>query len=157
MADATGPVGSTSTPVEDSMSRRSGPCRTYPTPSEFTQHLQNLPNTFRIYPTPSEFTHPFRIYPTPSEFTQHLQNLPNTFRIYPTLQNLPTTFRMYPPLQNLPTPPLFFLFNQKNRFWDRWTFLYLFGPVFWPQKRRFWQKWDFGEIDFGNDRLHMTS
>merc|ERR1711966_189881 len=68
-----------------------GACRTYPTSSEFTQHLHNLPNTFRIYPTPSEFT-------------QHLQNLPNTFRIYPTpsgfthhLQNLPTTFISYPP------------------------------------------------------------
>ena len=36
------------------------------TPSEFTQHLQDLPNTFRIYPTPSEFT-------------QHLQNLPFPF------------------------------------------------------------------------------
>ena len=97
-----------------------GRCRTYPTPSEFTQHLQDLSNTFRIYPTPSEFTqhlqnlsntfrfyqplqdlsNTFRIYPTPSEFTQHLQNFPNLFRCFPTFsdcfqhfQNSPTTFR----------------------------------------------------------------
>ena len=36
---------------------------------EFTQHLHNLPNTFRIYPTPSEFTH-------------HLQNLPTPFPLW---------------------------------------------------------------------------
>ena len=71
--------------------------RIYPTPSEFTQHLQILPNPFRFYPTPSEFTNPFRVYPTPSEFT-------NPFRFYPPpsefthhLQNSPTTFIIYPP------------------------------------------------------------
>ena len=57
--------------------------RIYPTPSEFTQHLLILPNPFIFYPTPSEFTNPFRFYPTPSEFTHHLQNLPTTFRIHP--------------------------------------------------------------------------
>ena len=52
-----------------------------PSKGELTQHLQNLPNTFRIYPTPSEFVqhlqnlpNTFRIYPPPSEFTHHLQN-----------------------------------------------------------------------------------
>ena len=60
--------------------RGPGPYRAiYPSPSEFTHHLQNLPTTFRIYPPPSEFTHhlqnlptPFRIYPPPSEFTHPL-------------------------------------------------------------------------------------
>ena len=66
-----------------------GRIRTYPTPSEFTQHLQNLSNTFRTYPTPSEFTQHLQDLPTPSEFTHHLQNLPTTFRIYPPLYNLP--------------------------------------------------------------------
>ena len=117
-----------------------GPCRTYPTPSEFTHHLQNLPNTFRIYPTsseftqhlqnlptPSEFIQHLQNLPTPSEFTQHLQNFPNTFRIYPTPSECTHPSRIYPPLQNLPTtfriypPP-----SEKNLCWGRWTFLDLF-------------------------------
>ena len=108
------------------------PFRIYPPPSDFTHHLQDLPTTFRIYPPPSEFT-------------QHLQNLPTTFRIYlpPSefthhLHNLPTTFRT-------------------NRFWGRWTFLYLLWPFVWPQKRPFWQKWVFGKINKLNDHLHKLN
>ena len=69
---------------------RAAACKTtelYPSPPPsgtqhtlFTQHLQNLPTTFRIYSPPSECTHhlqilptTFRIYPPPSEFTHHLQ------------------------------------------------------------------------------------
>ena len=36
-------------------------------PSEFTQHLQDLPNTFRIHTTPSGFTHHLQNRSTPSE------------------------------------------------------------------------------------------
>ena len=39
------------------------PLQNVSTPSEFTDHLHNLPTTFRIYPPPSKFTHRFRIYP----------------------------------------------------------------------------------------------
>ena len=117
-----------------------------PTPSEFTQHLQNLPNNFRIYPTPSEFTqhlqdlpNTFRIYPTTSEFTQHLQHLPNTFRIYPTPSEFthpfiiyPTPseftnpFRLYPPLQNLSTT---FRIYPIGPFWALYRALY--KALFW--------------------------
>jgi len=66
-------------PVFGSSPRLHGPCLG---PVELTQHLQNLPNTFRNYPTPSGFTHPFRIYPPPSEFTHHFQNLPTLLFLF---------------------------------------------------------------------------
>ena len=55
----------------------------YPAFSEFTQHLQNLPNMFRIYPTFSECSQHFQNLPNIFSFSQHLQNFPNTFRIHP--------------------------------------------------------------------------
>ena len=129
-----------------------GRCRTYPTPSEFTQHLQDLSNTFRIYPTPSEFiqhlqnlSNTFIIYPTPSGFTQHLQNFPNIFRFFPTFsdfsqhfQNLPTTFR-------------------KKWFWGLWTFLELFPKIPRSQKRRFRQKWFFWKKIMNYPKGHELS
>ena len=129
-----------------------GPCRTYPTPSGFTQHLQNLSNTFRIYPTPSGFTQHLQDLPNPSGFTQQLQNLPNIFRMYPTfseftqhLHNLPNTFRIYPTpsefthhLQNSPTTfrihsPTF----RKNRFWAVGPFCTFFDLFADPKNVRF--------------------
>ena len=71
-------------------------------------------------------------------------HFPLHFLIFPFLHNLPTSFRIYPPSS--------FCFT-KNRFWGRWTVLYLFGS----QKRRFWQQSDFGEIEFKNDRLKLKS
>ena len=100
----------------------------------FTQHLQNLSNTFRIYPTPSGFIqhlqklfNPFRIYPTPSEFIQPLQDLSNTFRIYPTFSECSQPFQSFPNIFSLfPTFSEFTHHLQKSRFWGRCTCLYLF-------------------------------
>ena len=69
-----------------------------PTPSEFTQHLQNLPITFRIHPPPSEFTH-------------HLQNSPTTFR-----KNM--FWGRWTFLDLFPKIPR----SKKRRFWQKWVF-----------------------------------
>ena len=92
------------------------------------------------------------------ELIQHFQTLP-TFSDSPKKHFLEGWhFRIYPPpsefthhLQNLPTT------FRKNRFWGRWSFLYLFGPLCLPQKRRFLPKWIFGKIDKLNDHLHMLN
>ena len=140
-----------------------GPCRTYPTFSEFTQQLHNFPNNFRIYPTTSEFTQQLQNSPNTFIIYSPLHNLPNTFIIYPTPSEFAHPFRIYPTpseftqhLQNLPTPSLplypFSFVTMKVHIKDDNFLTPAFSPHIDPfqfvfgQQNRFWGRWTFLDI-----------